>query len=315
MINNENYYNAENSVKFMSASQFKSFMECESKALAEIKGEYQRETTTALLVGSYVDAWFEGTLDKFKENHSAIFLKSGGLKADYVQADEIIKRVSSDEQFMKYMSGKKQVIFTGNIAGVPFKGKLDSYHIGKCIVDLKTVRDFEPIWKNGRKMSFVEAWGYDIQGAVYQELVYQATGQKLPFVICAVTKEKVPDIAIISIPQERLDFCLEIVKSKAPRFQEIKSGTLIPERCEKCSYCRITKKLDGVIDYRDLNPELFKYETSEPEEKSPVTVRSIAENISDIPEEKPLEKPKKKHKKHKKHKEHKKDNNVIIIKI
>jgi len=310
MIDNGNYYNTENSVKFMSASQFKSFMECESKALAEINGDYQRETTTALLVGSYVDSWFEGTLDKFKENHSEIFLKSGGLKADYVQADEIIKRVSADEQFMKYMSGEKQVIFTGNIAGVPFKGKLDSYHAEKCIVDLKTVRDFEPIWKNNRKMSFVEAWGYDIQGAIYQELVYQATGQKLPFVICAVTKEKVPDIAIISIPQKRLDFCLEIVKSKAPRYQEIKSGTLIPERCEKCSYCRMTKKLDGVIDYRDLNPELFKYETPEPEEESPVTVRSIAENISQIPI--PEEKP---HKKHKKNKNRKKNGNVIIIKI
>ena len=257
MITNENYYNAENSVKFMSTSQFKSFMDCEAKAMAEISGEYQRETTTALLVGSYVDAFFEGTLDTFKEHHPEIFLKSGSLKADFVQADDIIQRISRDIEFMRYMSGESQKIFTGNIAGVPFKGKLDSYHAGKCIVDLKVIRDFQPVWKNGRKMSFIEAWGYDIQGAVYQELVYQNTGQKLPFVICAVTKEKVPDLVLISIPQERLDFCLNLVKSTAPHFQSVKNGIIAPERCEKCDFCKSTKKLEGVIDYRELNPELF----------------------------------------------------------
>ena len=156
MITNENYYTSENSVKFMSVSQFKSFMDCEAKAMAEISGEYQRETTNALLIGSYVDAFFEGTLDTFKEHHPEIFLKSGGLKADFVQADEIIQRVQRDEEFMKYMSGESQKIFTGNIAGVPFKGKLDSYHAGRCIVDLKVMRDFEPVWKNGKKQHFIK---------------------------------------------------------------------------------------------------------------------------------------------------------------
>ena len=91
MINSKNYYSAENSKSFMSVSQFKSFMECEAKAMAEISGEFQRETTNALLIGSYVDSFFEGTLDTFKKNHPEIFLKSGGLKADFVQADEIIQ--------------------------------------------------------------------------------------------------------------------------------------------------------------------------------------------------------------------------------
>ena len=257
MITNENYYNAENSMKFMSTSQFKSFLDCEAKAMAEINGDYKRESTTALLIGSYVDAFFEGTLDVFKENHPEIFLKSGGLKADFYQADEIIQRISRDTEFMKYMSGESQKIFTGKIAGVPFKGKLDSYHVEKCIVDLKVIRDFQPVWKNGRKMSFIEAWGYDIQGAVYQELVYQNAGQKLPFVICAVTKEKVPDLVLISIPQERLDICLNLVRNSAPHFQLVKDGLIAPERCEKCDFCKSTKKLEGVIDYRELNPEIF----------------------------------------------------------
>lgn len=299
LMNSENYYSSENAMKYMSVSQFKSFMDCEAKALAEISGEYKRESTTALLVGSYIDSWFEGTLDDFKANHGEIFLKSGGLKSDFAMADDIIKLISSQPKFMKYMSGEKQRIFIGNIAGVPFKGKLDSYIPGKCIVDLKVMRDFEPIWKNRHKVHFVEAWGYDIQGAVYQELVYQNTGEKLPFYICAVTKEKVPDIRIMEIPQERLDYCLAIVKEKAPYYHELKTSKGTPERCEKCDYCKMTRRLE-VIDYRELNPELYNNEitpkiTTETENET----TSIA-NFIDIPEPENEKKDKPKKKKIKK---------------
>lgn len=304
MINltSENYYTQEMNKTFMSVSQFKMFQECESKALAELKGEFQREVSTALLVGSYVDAFFDGKLEDFKAAHPEMFLKSGGLKSDFVMADKLIARAVSDKFFMKYMTGETQKIFTGEISGVPFKSKLDCYHDGKAIVDLKTVKDFEPIWKNRRKLSFIEAWGYDIQGAVYQELVYQNTGQKLPFFICAVTKEKSPDLAVISIPQSRLDFCLELVKNLAPHFQAVKDGKELPQRCEKCDYCKDTKEITEIIDYRDLNPELFA-EEFETTDDNTTAVQILAEKIP--------EKPEKKHKKRK----NKKKNRKIIIKI
>lgn len=271
MFDNKNYFSSENALKFMSASQFKSFQNCESMALAELKGEFKRDFTSALAIGSYVDSYIEGTLNQFKEEHPEIFTQKGTLRADYVQADEICKRISSDEMFMKYLGGEHQKVFTGIINGVEFKGKLDAYHEGKAIVDLKVIKDFEPLWKNGRKMSFVEAWGYDIQGAIYQELVYQNTGKKLPFFICAVTKEKVPNIAIISIPQERLDECLELVKINAPHYNDIKLGKIRPTKCSKCDYCKSIKKIENIIDYRDLNPDLFK----EKPPQEPVSVSSI----------------------------------------
>lgn len=59
-LTNENYFSSENNRKYMSASQFKSFMKCEAETLAEIEGKYQREVTDALLIGSFVDAHFEG---------------------------------------------------------------------------------------------------------------------------------------------------------------------------------------------------------------------------------------------------------------
>ena len=93
ILTNDNYFSIEASKEYFSVSQYKSFMECEAKAMAEIRGEWKQKKTTALLVGSYVDAYFEGTLDTFKLENPEIFKKDWTLKADYVQADEIIKRI------------------------------------------------------------------------------------------------------------------------------------------------------------------------------------------------------------------------------
>ena len=144
ILTNENYFSGESSRKYMSVSQYKQFRSCEAAAMAEINGEWIRPTTTALLVGSYVDAWFEGTLDVFREEHSEIFKKDGSLKADYVQAEEIIERVQQDEVFMEYMSGEKQRIFTAELFGIPWKIKVDSL-LPDRIVDLKVMRSMERI--------------------------------------------------------------------------------------------------------------------------------------------------------------------------
>ncbi len=119
-LTNANYYSLEANREFMSVSQLKSFLKCEAAAMAELRGEYTRPTTTALLVGSFVDAWF-GTLDQFQQEHPEIFKRDGSLKADYVQAARIIQRVGEDKLFMSFMSGEKQVIRTGEVYGVPFK--------------------------------------------------------------------------------------------------------------------------------------------------------------------------------------------------
>ena len=239
-----NYFSAENNMKYMSASQFKSFLECEARTLAELRGEYVREETTALLVGSYVDAYFSNELAEFKSSHPEIFTRQGELKSDYRHAEEIIQRILRDKMFMKYMSGRKQVIKTGKIAGVPFKIKMDSYHKNKAIVDMKIMKDFEPVWKEGKgKLHFIEAWGYDMQGAIYQAV----EGNQLPFILAAATKEKVTDLQLISVSQEVLDVALEIVEEKAQYFQELKKGLHEPERCGHCDYCKQTKVLTGEI--------------------------------------------------------------------
>lgn len=227
----------------MSVSQFKSFERCQAAALAEVNKKYESEKTTALLVGSYVDSYFEGSLMAFKNNNPEIFKRDGTLKAEYIQANEIIKRIESDKLFYAYMSGKKQVIMTGNINGVPVKIKIDSLHTDK-IVDLKIMRDFEPVYKPEQgRLPWFEGWEYDLQGAVYQEIVRQNTGEKLPFYLAAATKENITDIDIVHISQDSLDFSLDRFKNSVEMYDAIKKGIVEPERCEKCEYCKKTKVL------------------------------------------------------------------------
>jgi hypothetical protein len=127
---------------------------------------------------------------------------------------------------------------------------MDSYHPGKAIVDMKIMRDFEPIWVDGQgKIPFVEAWGYDLQGAIYQGV----EGNGLPFIIAGATKEKPePDLALLGIPQESLDISLQIIGAKIDRFAAVKAGLEEPIRCEKCDHCKRTKKLTQIVSYLEV---------------------------------------------------------------
>ena len=249
-VNRFNYFSENNNRKYCGSSQFKRFLKCPARAMAILEGRLQEEESTALLIGSYVDSWFEGTLDQFKESHPNIFKKDGSLKADYEKANEIIERVSRDELFMKYMNGKKQVIKTGTIEGVPFKVKIDSYHKGKALVDLKVIKDMKPIWDEelGCKVDFIHYWGYHYQAAIYQAI----EGHKLPFYICAVTKENEPDLAVIEIPQAWIDDAMASIKNHIGVIQAIKQGEIEADRCECCDYCKSTKKLTRVISAEEL---------------------------------------------------------------
>ena len=255
-LNNENYFSPEANLEYMSASQFKDFMKCEKDAIAKIIGETVEEPSKAMLVGSYVDAYFSGEMDEFKVNNPQIFKKDGTLLKDFEKANEIIAAIESDELLMQYLNGKHQVIMTGEINGVKFKIKVDSL-LPNCIVDQKIMSSIqELIWveKDGRnvKVDFVEAFGYDIQGAIYQEIVRQNTGKKLPFVLAVTTKEENPDKALIEIDQYYLDKALKLVQELAPHYDLVKQGVVKPVGCGKCPSCRIGLKVTGIVSYETL---------------------------------------------------------------
>ena len=251
-LTQRNYFSKKANLEYMSVSQFKAFQACATAAIAEIKGKHQREKTPALLVGSYVDAYFEGTLPKFIEENPEVVKKDGTLKAEYIRAEAIIQRILRDKLFTEYLSGKKQVIMTGEICGVPVKIKVDSLHSDK-IVDLKIMADFENTYDSEKgSLPFFEAWGYDLQGAVYQEIVRQNTGKTLPFYLAAATKEKVTDIDIIRINQKSLDFAMEKFRADVELYDAMKKGIIPPERCESCAYCKETKVLTAPRDSEEF---------------------------------------------------------------
>ncbi len=262
----ENYHSSEMRQQYLGSSQYKDFAGtmgqrgCEAMALAKIKGEWEQEITTPLLVGSYVDAHFEETLDVFKAKNPDIFTKTTGkLKADFVQAEDIITRLDRDDYFMKYMSGKKQQIFTGELFGVPWKVKIDSMIDDILLCDLKIMRSIrEAFWvKDYGYMTFVQFWGYDIQAAIYQKIVELNIGKQLPFFIAAATKEKVTDLEIIGFKQSDLNDALSTIKPNIERIKQLKIGEASPDRCETCDYCKWTKVLSKPIHYSELIQKIY----------------------------------------------------------
>ncbi len=257
ILTESNYFSVEANREYVSVSQYKDFLKCEKMALAKLNGEWNQDMTTSLLVGSYVDAAFEGTLGLFKSKHPELFKKDGTLKAEYVKAEEIVQRCERDNLFMDYMSGDKQVIMTGVIAGVPIKIKIDSLSKDK-IVDLKCMKDFKPIWNDvaGQKVAWFEAWKYDLQGAIYQEIVRQNVGEKLPFFLAAVTKENEPDLELIHIDDGALKIELQMFEANIPKIQAIKDGIIPAESCGKCDYCKHYKELTAPIESTDYNEDI-----------------------------------------------------------
>lgn len=270
-LTNENYFSPEAQMAYFGSSQYKSFLSCEEKALAEIRGEYKQKNTTALTVGSYVDAHFSHEMDLFKAKTPYIFKRDGGLKADYISADYMISRIERDRLFSLFMSGSTQVIKTGEIAGVPFKIKIDSLldadtckqivrefpafqnameFCDGAIVDLKCVKDFEDIWdpKQGIKVPWIDFWGYDKQAAIYQEI----EGSHIPFFIAAITKQEEPDMRIYKISQDVINERLIEIEEMVPHYAEVKEGKIQPERCEECEWCRFTKELSEPYIYQGV---------------------------------------------------------------
>lgn len=252
-----NYHSTEMNKRYWSASQLKAFLDCPARAVAELRGEYVRPKSDALIIGSYVDAAFEGrkAYTAFVNDHPELYKRDGSLKSEFVKADAMIQRALSDDVFMDFMKGRKQVIKTATLWGVPFKAKFDVLRDrGKGehrIVDLKTVKDFKPMYREGEgRLNVVDYWRWTLQMALYQRI----EGHNLPCYIAAITKEEPSDIAIIQIPQARMDAEIDFISNRIELFKGMKDGVLEPERCEKCAYCRLTRKLKGAVtlDYFDM---------------------------------------------------------------
>ena len=250
-LTSRNYYGEKANSAYFSVSQFKDFMKCPSMAMAKLSGEYAPEKSRALLLGSYVDEMLTGTkksMDKFiVENYDELFKRGGAPYADVEQAQETIARVKKQPLMMHYLGGKHQTIMTGEIEGVPFKIKMDSFDPEEYIADLKYMASLR---SPNLFTPMIEYWGYDIQAACYQEIVYQNIGKRLPFYFDVATKEKPAHLAVGQISQWNIDKAMEKVRANIVRFQKIKNGEVEADRCEDygCDWCTSTKIITEAID-------------------------------------------------------------------
>lgn len=259
-LTDENYYSKEADLQYMSVSQFKSFLKCEAATMARLAEKYEDPKNDALLLGSYVHAWLDGTIDKFKEDNPEIFSSKGAtkgqLKSQYQNANDMIQTLESDPFCMMALDGEKEVIMTAELFGIHWKSKLDVYNPQNGrFADLKTVKSIrDKIYHEELGYcSFVEAYGYITQMAVYSEIErLNRGGERLENYIVAISKEPIPDKAVITIDNERLEDELVNVAEKLERIKAVKVGFEKPISCGSCAYCRRTKMITSVTHYSEL---------------------------------------------------------------
>lgn len=258
-LDSSNYHSLEADRQYMSVSLFKLFDECESQAMAYLNGKHEKETTGAMLVGSYTHAAFESeeVFERFiQEHNSVIFKKNGAKYADYEKADLMIETIKNDKLAMFALDGEKEIIFTGRLYGMDWKIKVDNVcHDRKLFSDLKTTRSlYTRGWRDkyGGWVSFIEQWDYVLQMAIYKEIISQNTGRDYEPYIVAVTKESTPDKAVIEFAKSRFDFEYEYAEMKMQRILEVLNKEVDPAGCDRCDYCKSIKQLTRTIEVGEL---------------------------------------------------------------
>lgn len=258
-LTKDNYHSIAANLDYMSRSQYTGFVyECEAKEMAKLTGDWVDVPATAQEVGQYVHSWNAGTQKEFRENHPNMFTKTNTLRADYLVANTMIDCLQNDPFVMSYLDGEKEKIMTAELYGAPWKIMMNAHSlVPRRIVDLITTRSIlEKAWDEAarRYVSFVELYKVPLKAAIYSEVERLAMGRAdkdwSEFMIVAVSKEKYPDKAVISMTDPtRIAAELAAIEANMPRIISLKAELETPRRCEKCNYCRSTKVLSQVIQY------------------------------------------------------------------
>ena len=248
-LNHDNYFSPEAMIEYMSTSQFKSFEKCEAAVMAELYGLYKPEDKECYLEGKLFEAAITGNEQSFLDDHPEMVSSRGAtkgqLKSNYKDVIAAADAFLRQEVFADIIKRcEQQVIVTGVIGGVKFKGCVDFYDpVTGNGYDSKCMRNFSRSYSSdfGCSVNWYFAYGYQYQLAIYRELIKQTFGRAGRQHLIAATKETVPNVAYICFADTVLDSALEIVEEFAPRYDAIKRGEVQPKRCEHCDYCKETK--------------------------------------------------------------------------
>lgn len=252
-LTHENYFLPQANLFYMSTSQFKAFEQCEAKALAELRGEWVVDKEV-YREGHYFEACLSGAeaeelfLMQNPDMISSRGASKGDLKSNFQRIQGAVEAFKRQPMFMEIVNrSAQQVIVTGEISGLPFKGCIDFLDTDFSSNDAKAMKDFKKVWSDtdGAYVQWYFAYGYHYQGAFYREGIRQTFGRIGSQRIMAVTKEEIPNVSGLVFTDEILDNAMEIIKEFAPRYDKIKRGEIAPEPCGHCDYCRKHKVLAG----------------------------------------------------------------------
>lgn len=273
-LTRKNYFSPEAERLYLGSSSFKAWDKyhksvevfghdvgggCEAREVAKRNGEWEEKEKDAFLLGSYLHAWASGDLQEFIGNTPTLFKKDGTLYAKYAVGDKMIECFKNDPAMMQMLQGEHEKIFTGTIGGVPFKIMVDVLNLKKgYFADIKTTKNIrETYWnpETREQESFIQKFDYPLQFAIYAEILRQnlKMDKYLDCYVLAVDKQEVPDHNLIFMDVEGfIKEKLEEIESKLPHIMAVRNGEVEPERCERCEYCRQTKRITKAIHWLDL---------------------------------------------------------------
>ncbi len=251
ILTSENYFSPEAMREYMSSSQFKAFSSCSAAAMAELEGRYSPAGKDCFTEGHMFEALVCGSEELFYMQHPDIIstrgASKGNPKSNYIRIIEAAEAMKRQKSMMDIIARcDKQVIVTGVINGVPYKGCIDLFdpETADCW-DTKCVKDFAGIYSpdEGRRLEWWEYYGYHRQAAIYRELCRQTFGRAGRFGLMAATKEPVPDVDWLQFDDSILDCAYDMVYELSPMYQAMKCGIVDTEPCGACSYCKSVKLL------------------------------------------------------------------------
>ncbi len=254
-ITTENYYSKEANAAYLGSTQVKRHMECPASWNAERNGDYTPAKPTAFLAGGYVDTkyltpWDFESWCEDPEN-AGIWKKGRKDKPEMLKSFldldrlvEVLEDFYPLDRLAEFNDIDRQAIYIGKIVGVPIKIRLDLInHTELVITDLKTTKDYDPIWdpELKAKVTATEKYNYWLQMAIYREIVRQNTGKTYACEILYINKTGVPHpktVVFEDAPgwQQRYEY--ELAQASGSLVQMWSGTSFKPCKKTTCGYCQ-----------------------------------------------------------------------------
>lgn len=143
-------------------------------------------------------------------------------------------------------------VITFDLHGMKWRGEIDYLNLNKQTeIDLKTTKGInDKSWNEDDRLynnTFIDNWNYHRQRALYQYGVKQIYNETVLPRILAIDKVSQSVRMFRFDDQERLDHEIKWLIPVTDRIKEVISGEDLPKKCETCSNCIESEKVDFEI--------------------------------------------------------------------